>query len=197
VLWSYVVLGVAFVAEGGSWVIAVRALQREQGTGTLWQKLHRSKDPSTFIVFGEDSAALLGLVTALAGLGLSQWLHADWPDAAASILIGCILCGVAVYLATETKNLLIGEGADRDVVRRIREIASQHPGVRNVRQPATMFLGPHEALLTLDIRFDPSLSAEGLARTIREIERAIQAEYPVMKRIYIEAQLFDAPATAG
>jgi cation diffusion facilitator family transporter len=192
-LWSYVVLGVAFVAEGFSWMIAARALGQQKRGKSFWQKLHRSKDPSTFIVFGEDSAALLGIVVALAGVFLSQWLHADWPDAAASIVIGGILCGVAVYLASETKHLLIGEGADREVVLRIREIASQHPGVRNVGQPATMFLGPHEALLTLDIRFDPALTAEALARTIRDIERNIRAEHPEMTRIYIEAQLFDAP----
>jgi cation diffusion facilitator family transporter len=192
-LWSYVVLGVSFISEGVSWAIAARALERQERGGSFWQKLHRSKDPSTFIVFGEDSAALLGILVALAGVFFSQWLHTDWPDAAASIVIGGILCGVAVYLATETKHLLIGEGADREVVKRIRAIASQHPGVRNVGYPATMYLGPYEALLILDIRFDPRLDGEGLARTIRDIEREIQAEFPVMKRIYIEAQLFDAP----
>jgi cation diffusion facilitator family transporter len=190
-LWNYVVLGVALLSEGTSWLIAVRAIRRRERGRGFWRKLHRSKDPSKFVVFGEDSAALIGIVVAFLGILLSQRLHQNWPDAAASMVIGGVLCCVAVYLVYQTRNLIIGEGADQEVVGRIREITAGHAKVREVRQPATMHLGPEDVLLMLNVRFDPSLGADGVAHTIDDIERAIKSEYPEMKHIYIEAQLFD------
>jgi cation diffusion facilitator family transporter len=186
--WNYVVLAIAFVAEGTSWTIAVRAIHRGERGNTFWKKLHRSKDPSKFMVFGEDTAALLGILVAFAGVYFGERLQAAWPDAAASIGIGIILCAVAVYLVYETKNLLIGEGADQDVVRHICQLASQHAGVREVLSPSTVYLAPDEAVLTLNVRFDPQLAADGLAGTIDDIQRVIKAEYPEMKHIYIEAE---------
>jgi cation diffusion facilitator family transporter len=186
--WNYAVLGLSFIAEGISWSIAVRALIREERGASFWQKLHHSKDPSKFMVFGEDTAALLGIIVAFFGVFLGQRLHASWPDAAASILIGAILCCVAVYLIDETRHLLIGEGADPELVRQVRELVSSHATVRDVRPPATIYLGPEEVVLILDIQFDPRLGADAVARSIDEIEGEIRARHPEMKHIFIEAQ---------
>jgi cation diffusion facilitator family transporter len=192
-VWSYAVLGVSFLAEGISWTIAYRTISRGERGRSFWRKLHRSKDPSKFMVFGEDTAALLGILVAFVGVFLGDRLRATWPDAVASIVIGVILCCVAVYLVYETKNLLIGEGADPEVVSRIRELAAKHPGVRDVRQPATFYLGPQEVLLILNVRFDPELPAERVAGVIDEMERSIKREYPEMKHILIEAQRVSVP----
>jgi divalent metal cation (Fe/Co/Zn/Cd) transporter len=192
-LWSYAVLGVSFLAEGVSWTIAARALSREERGKGFWRKLHHSKDPSKFMVFGEDTAALLGILVAFAGVFLSERLRATWPDAVASLIIGVVLCCVAVYLVYETKNLLIGEGADPELVLRVRELAARHPGVRDVRQPATVYLSPQEVLLILNVRFEPGLAAERVAATIDEMERSIKGEYPEMKHILIEAQRVAVP----
>jgi cation diffusion facilitator family transporter len=193
-LWNYVVLGISFLAEGASWTIAAAAISRSKRGKTFWKKLHRSKDPSKFMVFGEDTAALLGILVALAGVMLGEWLDASWPDAVASIIIGGILCLVAVYLIYETKNLLIGEGADPEVVTHIRELTSRQPGVRDVRQPATVHLGPDEVLLILNVRFEPHLGAEKVAATIDELQRIIKSGHPEMRHILIEAQRVEGPA---
>jgi cation diffusion facilitator family transporter len=197
VAWNYAVLGIAFIAEGTSWWIATRALSRHERGKSFWKKLHHSKDPSKFMVFGEDTAALLGILVAFAGVLLGDRLHASWPDAVASIVIGGILCAVAVYLVYETKHLLIGEGAHPDIVRHLRQIAAGHAGVLDVLRPATIYLSPDEVLLILNVRFDPELGAEAVATAIDDIEHMIRAEYPEMKHILIEAQRTEEPAAAS
>jgi cation diffusion facilitator family transporter len=195
-VWNYVVLAVSFVAEGVSWMIAARALSRHGRGRSFWKKLHQSKDPSQFMVFGEDTAALLGILVAFAGVFTGEWLDASWPDAVASIVIGVILCAVAVYLVYQTKNLLIGEGADPEVVQQMRELAAGHAGVLDVRPPATVHLGPDEVVAILNVRFEPSLSAEKVAALIDEIAHSIKGRYPEMRHILIEPQRVDGPAEA-
>ena len=195
-LWTYVVLGIAFVAEGASWWIAVRAVDQESSHGSFWQKFHRSKDPTKFLVVGEDSAALLGILVAFAGVGLSQLTKSRYPDAIASMVIGVILCSVAIYLVYESKHLLIGEAADSHTIARIQKLASEHPAICRVGRPATMHLSPHQVILNLDVQFDAELDAPQLARAIDEIESRITAEFPEMKQIYLQARLFGEPATS-
>jgi cation diffusion facilitator family transporter len=194
-VWNYVVLGIAFLSEGASWSIAAHALQREPTRGSFWRKLHQSKDPSKFMVFGEDTAALLGLAAAFAGVLLEQKLHAPWPDAAASLVIGVILCAVAVYLIYETKNLLIGEGAAPELLAAVRGLVAKQSGVCEVRPPVAIYLGPREVALILDVRFEPELRAERVGSVIDDIERSIRSEYPEMKHIFIEAQAASAAQT--
>src|SRR5512138_4014268 len=111
--WNYAVLGVAFAADGTSWTIAFRQLMKQKREGeSFWHSLRTSKDPSVFIVFGEDTADLAGLLVAFFGVFLGQLLHSHYPDVIASIIVGLILAVVAVYLAYESKSLLIGETAD-------------------------------------------------------------------------------------
>jgi cation diffusion facilitator family transporter len=186
--WNYVVLAISFVSEGVSWSIAARTLHRQERGSSFWKKLHHSKDPSSFMVFGEDTAALLGILVAFAGVFLGQRWHATWPDAVASIVIGGILCCVAVYLVYETKHLLIGESASPEVVRRVRELATRQTGVLDAWRPASVHLSPDEVLLILNVRFQPQLSAEVVASTIDRIQQAIRDEYPEMKHIFIEAE---------
>lgn len=195
--WNYAVLAISFVSEAASWSIALRALRRQGRGASFWQQLHHSKDPSSFMVFGEDTAALLGILVAFAGVFLEQRLHATWPDAVASIVIGAILCCVAVYLVHETKHLLIGESAAPEVLRRVRELATTQPGVLEAWKPASVHLSPDEVLLILNVRFQPQLSAELVARTIDGIQQAIRSEYPEMKHIFVEAEPAGARPGSG
>src|SRR5512138_779349 len=113
VVWNYAVLGFAFLADGTSWTIAFRQLLKQKRKGeSFWRSIRTSKDPSVFIVFGEDTADVAGVFVAFVGVFLSQRLHSHYPDVIASMVIGLILAVVAAYLVYESKSLLIGEAAD-------------------------------------------------------------------------------------
>jgi len=185
--WNYVVLGIAFVVEGISWYIALRELlKRKDANESFWHGLRESKDPSIFIVFGEDTAALIGLSIAFLGVFMGQQLKSHYPDAIASILIGIILAAVSVFLAYESNSLLVGETASPKTVEGIRREVSNHPSVERMRRPLTMHFGPSEILLNLDVQFKADLRASDLVQVIDELEWNIHKKYPEVKRIFIE-----------
>ena len=186
--WTYLTLGLAFVFEGTSFVIATRQFQRERGDVPFWRALRTSKDPTTYTVMAEDAAALAGLVAA--GLGIFASVHLDMPrlDGVASIVIGLILAGVALALVHEARSLLVGEGILPTTANDIRALAAAAPGVRTVGRPLSMYIGPEEVLLALDVGFDPEVSADDVASSVRKLEHAIRTKYPKIRRIYIEAR---------
>ena len=196
--WNYVVLAVAGLFEGASLFIALRAFSREQNDRPFWQALRASKDPATYTVIAEDSAALLGLVFAAAGIWASH--HFDMPalDGAASILIGILLAVVAVLLIRESRGLLVGEGIQPATARAIRELVLQDPRVKLAGRPLSMYIGPEEILLALDVQFGADLQTDEIARTVRGLERQIRERFPKICRIYIETSTLDgAPAHGG
>ena len=186
--WNYVVLAFAFVFESISSVFAYKAFRGElKGRGAI-EAIRASKDPTSFTVLFEDTAALLGLIVAFLGIFLGQLFHNPYFDGAASILIGLILASVAVFLAYETKGLLIGEGVHPETLESLRSIAGADPAVQEVRKSLTMHFGPHEVLLTLDILFKQELSAEQITTAVNRVEAAIRAQHPEIKHIFIEAK---------
>lgn len=187
--WNYLILVVAFLVEGISWSIAFRELlKRKDADESFWHGLRASKDPSIFIVFGEDTAALTGLLVAFLGVFLGQQLNSHYPDAIASIFIGFILATVAVFLAYESKSLLVGETANPKTVAGIRKLVLGHPAVEQMRRPLTMHFGPNEILLSLDVQFHPDLRAAELVTVIDELEMQIHHEYPDIQQIFIEVE---------
>lgn len=187
--WSYVVLGAAFVFEGSSWTIAIRETHsRKRPDESRWQAFRRSKDPALYTVVAEDSAALVGLLVAALGVWLTSSLSDPLYDGIASCLIGAILIAVAVVLAYESRGLLIGESAEKDVLEDIREIARRDPAVRRVGDVLTMYLGPNEILLNIDIGFDPALGARELTEAIDRIEGEIRRAHAEIRRIFVEAR---------
>ena len=187
--WNYVVLGIAFVAEGTSWAIAWKKLldNRKQGQG-LWQVLRASKNPAVFVVVAEDSAALAGIFVAFLGVLLGHSLQNPYLDGAASIVIGLILAAVAGFLAYESRDLLVGEAADADVLQSVRRLAEADPAVVGVSRPLTMHFGPEQVLLNLDIEFRPDLSAAEITAAVDRLEAGIREERPSIKRIFIETE---------
>jgi len=187
--WNYVVLTFAFIVEGISWSIALRELlKRKDADESFWQGLRTSKDPSIFIVFGEDTAALGGLLVAFFGIFLGQQLDSHYPDAIASIIIGLILSLVAIFLAYESKSLLVGETAEPKTVEGIRKLVLGHPAVEKMRRPLTMHFGPNEILLSLDVQFQAQLQASKLVKVIDELEMQIHEKYPNISQIFIEVE---------
>lgn len=185
---NYVVLALAMVFEAGAWWIAFRTFTAVKGPLGFIAAVRRSKDPTVFTVLFEDSAAVLGLVAAFVGIALGEALGIPELDGVASMVIGAILAATAMLLAYEIKGLLIGEGARPEVVRGIRRIVSEQPGIARVNELLTMHLGPWDVLLNLSLDFEDQLSASQVEDAVSRMERRIKSIYPEVSRVFIEAQ---------
>lgn len=188
-LWNYVVLGVAVLFEGWAFWLAARALTQSSGPGSgFWQQLRTSKDPAVFASVLENLAALLGLVLALLGVYLGHSLNNPYLDGAASVAIGLLLMLVAIFLVSRTRSLLVGTGVDDATLDGVMEIVRQQPGVETTRPPLTMYLGPTDVVLALDVDFHDHLSAGEVEATIAQLQDSIRVKFPEFKRIFIEAK---------
>jgi len=185
---NYVVLAFAMFFEGGVWWVAFRAFNSTRGKRSLLAAIRESKDPSIFTVLLEDTAAILGLLVAFAGIALSQWFGIPELDGLASIVIGCILAGAAMLLAQETKGLLIGEGADPAIVQEISRVLSAHSAIDRVNEILSMHQGPNDILVNVSVEFRDGLEIGAVERHTAAIEREIKARIPGARRVFIEAQ---------
>ena len=187
-VWNYVVLAIAAAFEGFSWNVSRHALNRQRRSGdSLWQSVRRSKDASVFTVFIEDSAALLGIVIAAAGIALGHWLDNPYIDPAASVLIGTVLLVSAFVLARECGNLLVGESIDRDEIRTLRRLIAAEPSVEHVGHLLTMQLGPEQILLTAAIRFKRGMTISEVDCAIERLEQIIATQNAAIKHIFFES----------
>lgn len=194
---NYLVLGIGIVFEGAVWIVALKSFNHQR-VGRSWlSAVRHSKDPTIFTVLFEDTAALLGLATALLGVFLSESLHMPVLDGVASVVVGLILAGTAFFLAFESQSLLTGEAASHDTRISINRIARAERGVVGLNQALTMHFGPNEILVTLSLDFDDDLPAGEVERTVTRIEHAIKQAHPDVTRVFIEAQSFDADRRAG
>jgi cation diffusion facilitator family transporter len=184
---NYVVLGVAFAFEGGSWLIAVREFNRIR-RGSWWHAVRASKDPAGFTVLFEDSAALVGLACAAAGVWASQALRDPRIDGAASIAIGCVLAAVAVLLAREAKGLLIGESADPALVDQIRELLDRRGEIMSVNHVRTIHSAPESVFVAVSADFDDELTLGAGEQLIEDIERELKDVLPQLSSIYIRPE---------
>jgi cation diffusion facilitator family transporter len=185
---NYIVLGLAVVFEGFAWAVAFRAFRKAKGNLGYIEAIQVGKDPTMFIVLMEDSAAMAGILVAGAGLLAVQLTGIAVFDGLASILIGLILAATAAWLAYETKGLLIGESANRPVVRGIRHIVTAHDKVLHTNEVLTMHMGPEYILANISVDFRDSITAAGIEATISEIEARIREAFPAVKRVFIEAE---------
>lgn len=191
--WNYGVLACAAVFEGASFTVAFRQLSKERRGRSLWRMLRVSKDPATFTVVAEDSAALVGLSFAAIGVFLSHRLDRPELDGAASMAIGLLLAGVAILLIRESRGLLVGEGLSPQTIEEIRKLAVGQDGVRRVGPVLSMYLGPDEVLLTFEVHVEPQRPSGELAAAVRRIEHEVRERWPRVKRIYIELRTEPAP----
>lgn len=191
-VWSYATLALAAGFEGYSLFISVRQFREIEKKPLSWRAIHDSKDPTVFTVIFEDTAALLGLLAAFIGTVLQHLLHWSLADGIASIVIGAILMSVAVLLILESKALLVGEGADPTILHDIHELTEQQPGVRRAGYPMTMYFGPRNILLTMNVRLDKSLDRDRIEQTIDGIEAAVRQRFPEVRHIYLEAESLHA-----
>ena len=185
---NYVVLGLAMLFEGAAWLFAFREFTRAKGKWGYFEAVQRGKDPSLFVILFEDTAAMLGLIVAFVGVALTDMTGILYFDGVASVIIGLILVGTAIWLAYETKGLLIGESANASVVRGIRNILQEYTQIEHINEVLTMHMGPDFVLTNISVDFRDSETASSVESVISEIDKLIKAEYPQIKRNFIEAE---------
>jgi cation diffusion facilitator family transporter len=188
VIVNYIVLALAMVFEGGAWFFALKEFGRVKGNRSYIAAVQQGKDPTFFVVLFEDSAAMLGLMVAFVGVWLGDVTGIAIFDGLASIIIGLILGGTAAWLAYETKGLLIGERANREVVDGIRRIVRAQPAVRHVNEVLTMHMGPEFILVNISVDFADSLRVGEVEETAAHMDHQIKTHFPNVKRVFIEAE---------
>ncbi|WP_321504148.1 cation diffusion facilitator family transporter [Breoghania sp.] len=185
---NFIVLGLAFVFEAGAWIVALREFNQTRGTRSYLLAVRQSKDPTVFTVLFEDSAAMLGLLIAFAGLVAAEMTGIEWFDGAASVAIGVVLAGTAILLAYETKGLLIGESAAPELIATVETLITQEDAVIGLNELRTMHLGPHDVLVAISLDFRDNLTAAEVEETTSRLEEMIKTRYADVRRVFIEAQ---------
>ena len=185
---NYIVLSASFAFESIVWYIALKEFNKGRGQSSIWNTIKNSKDPTTFVVLFEDSAALLGLLVALGGVYMADQMNMPIFDGIASVAIGLILAGTALILARETKGLLIGEAASSELTEQVREIVAQDDKIVGINELRSMHMGPNDILLALSLDFNDEINAGEVEQSIAEFEKNIKIDFPDVKRIFIEVQ---------
>ena len=193
---NYVVLALAALFEGGSWWIAVREFRRRKGDRGYIEAAQETKDASTLLQLLEDSAALVGIVIAAAGIALAHVFDEPRFDGAASIAIGLVLALVALFLARESKALLIGESAHGALEDSIREIAEAEEGISKCNGMLTFQVGPQEVTVAMSAVFERDLRAPAIEDVVESLEEKIRARHPEVVLLVVKPQSTRAWATA-
>jgi cation diffusion facilitator family transporter len=187
-----IVLLIAFGLEGFATIGNVRELNRRRGSIPFFRYLQRTKDSDLVVVFGENGAAVLGLVFAMTALVLASVTGDGRWDGIGSLAIGVVLIGVAVFLAIEVKSLLVGEAADPELEKTIRELVISDPDVDEVLRILTAQQGPGEVLVAMKLRMRPGLTTGGsLCEAINRVERDLKAKAPEVRWSFIEPDMRD------
>jgi cation diffusion facilitator family transporter len=185
---NYVVLGLAGVFEGVSWWFAFREFRARKGTRGYLEAATQTKDPTTLIVFLEDSAALIGIAIALLGTWAAQELQDPVYDGVASIAIGLLLAAVAVFLARENKKLLIGEGARPALERAIGTIAREEHAVQALNGMLTFQVSPNQVIAALSLHFRDGLDSDSIEVAVERLEARIRQQHPEILMLLVKPQ---------
>jgi cation diffusion facilitator family transporter len=185
--WNYVVLCISLLSECTSFTIAYRAFKRQTKDKGIWQGIRWSKDPSLYAVLFEDTAAIAGVLIAAAGVFFGHIFNNRYFDGIASILIGALLGVVAILLARESRDLLLGDAIFPETRRQIRDLVLSRPSVNRVGEILSMYVGAGNVLLVMSVEFKPDLSSAQTAVEIQAIETSIRLRFDRIQRIFIEA----------
>jgi cation diffusion facilitator family transporter len=186
--WNYIVLGISAGFESTTWYFGWKAFSKERRGRGVIEAIHKTKDPTSFSVLLEDSAALVGLLVASLGIFLSQSLHQPYFDGAASIVIGVLLCTIATVMVYESRGLLIGEGVDHETLKKLRTIVEEDRDVAHVQHLHTIYQSPSSVLLVIELRFKDNISAVDVRKGVRRLEANIQKSYPEIKYVFFGAE---------
>lgn len=195
--WNYVVLLLAIAFEGSALFVALKQFNANRREKSLVKELVASKDTATSAIVIEDTAALVGLVIALVAVFVSDTTGNVYADGVGSVLIGLLLVSVSLFFAIECKDLLIGEGLVQEDIQKIRDILEEEANVMVYKRPLSLYFGPNEVLINLDVKFKNQLTSKQIETTIDRIEAAIKEAIPTVNRIFIEAETVKDAAQAN
>ncbi len=184
----FIVLAISLAFEGASWLVGMRAFRATKRYRGWWEAFRRSKDPPTFIVVFEDSAAILGIFAAAAGTALALLTRDSRWDGVASLAIAVILAAVAALLARESKELLIGERADPVLSDAIIRTAAGIAGVCSANGIVTVQLAPNNVVAMLSLDFFDYLRAPDIERAVIELETRIRGAHPEVSALFVKPQ---------
>ena len=185
-----VVLGAAIVAESFSFRTAIRESNKVRGQQSWFRFIRTAKAPELPVILLEDFAALLGLVFALMGVGLTLITGNGYFDVIGTAMIGLLLVAVAITLAAETKSLLLGESASTEAVSRVAEAIDGTEGVERIIHMKTLHMGPEEVLVAAKIAVSPNSSAAEVAAVIDRAEVEIRRAEPMVTSLYLEPDIY-------
>jgi cation diffusion facilitator family transporter len=185
---NFIVLALALVFEGVATSFAFREFnKRRRGMGWI-RAIRDSKDAALFTILFEDTAAIIGLIIAFAGLAAAHYLEMPILDGVASIGIGIVLALTAFFLAFETKALLIGEAASDYLLEGVKGFVADEGIVTRINELRTMHMGPDDVLLALSLDFEDGIAVGRVENAIYKLENSIKNIFPEVKRIFIEVQ---------
>lgn len=187
---AFLVLGLSFIAEGFAFIKANKMINLERKGEPVLSYLKRTKKSELLVVFLEDFAALTGLSVAIVALLLQHFTGILIFDGIASIMIGLILAVVAIFLGIETRSLLIGESADPKLINKVNTIFNSEENINRVIHLRSLQLGPDDILLAAKIEFDSRLNTKEVSNLINAIESEIRSAHPIIKKIYIEPDIY-------
>jgi cation diffusion facilitator family transporter len=196
---AYVVLAIALTAESVSFARALRQTRSEAADERLPLRhyIRVSKEPTAKTVVSEDAAAIAGLIIAFFGIGLDQLTGAAVFDPTASILIGLLLCVVAFGLGRDVKGLLLGEAARPEQRRALRDVILSEPGVNDVLQLLTMYIGPESLLVGARLDLDNAITAADVERLSDHIESALHAAVPDVAQVFLHCAPVNGEEQSG
>lgn len=184
--WNYIVLIFSLLFEGISFVISFRLFRKEEGKGSIWNAVVRSKDPASFMVLFEDGAAVIGVATVLICLFIGHTIGNPYLDGVASVLVGVILTAASGLLARESRSLLIGEGISSRTEAEIAQLVKKDLDVISAPRIFSIYQSPEEVLLVILLSFKPELTVDEMDQKIRAIKQQIRDQYPKIAYIIIQ-----------
>jgi cation diffusion facilitator family transporter len=181
-----VILGLAIVLEGWATLGNIKVMNKKRGSTPFFKYLRETKDSDLVVVFGENSAAVLGLVLALAAVLVAMQTGDGRWDAVGSLAIGAVLIGVAIFLAVEIKAMLVGEAADPELAKAVEQLAAADPNVERVVRVLSIQQGPGEILVAMKLQFKSGIDSDKLCDVINNFERQLEARVPEVKWSFVE-----------
>jgi len=191
--WPWIAVGVlafGIVAESFSMWGCMREVNKARGTRSLWHWFRESRQSELIVIFGEDLAALLGLVFALGAVVLTMITGNPIFDAIGTLAIGVLLVVIAVFVAIEVKALLIGQSVDPEVREAIHAFINGRPEVARVFNLITLQLGP-DVMVSIKAEMSGDLSGRGLIDAINAVERDLKARFPEIRWSFFEPDVAD------